>query len=201
MIGEQRGQGSEAKHSGSQEAEGRQEAGGARNIPVLNATKDAGEANWIGSMMRPLPPLSTVSALPSLLSIQFEVRHREQRVVCRVLNEALEGASRLEASATDLHRRKSFDRFRMLIDAAAKLKLTTLPGNVVQPLLICSEDLLRVPPEHGVPQFGSKPLERSGGTVVAPSAGGEQGTNARSPETSGQPVSIAGKRQVVVTLA
>ena len=65
--------------------------------------------------------------------IQFEVRDGMRRVMCHVSEEALEAASGLSAPSTTALRRRSFDRFRGLIDAAAKLKLKTLtPGWVGQ---------------------------------------------------------------------
>ena len=52
-------------------------------------------------------------------------------------------------------RRRSFDRFRTLINVAAKLKLRTLPSGSIGLIVLTREDLRRVPPETGVPSFGS----------------------------------------------
>lgn len=86
---------------------------------------------------------------------QFEVRDGVRRVICSVSDEALEAASGLAAPSTPVLRRKSFDRFRTLIDAAAKLKLNTLPAGSLGPIVLSSQDLRCVPPAAGVPLFGS----------------------------------------------
>jgi hypothetical protein len=52
-------------------------------------------------------------------------------------------------------RRRSFDRFRTLINVAANLKLRTLPSGSIGLIVLTREDLRRVPPETGVPSFGS----------------------------------------------
>ena len=97
---------------------------------------------------------SLVPALdPSL--IRFEVRVGIRRIPCNVSDEALEAVSGLATPSTTVLRRKSFDRFRTLIDAAARLKLGTLPPNFSGPLFLSSGDLRRVPPGVGVPTFGS----------------------------------------------
>jgi hypothetical protein len=90
-----------------------------------------------------------------LPSVRFEVRDRTRRIVCAVSDEALEAVSDLAAPSTDTMRRRSFDRFRTLIDAAAKLKLSALPDSFLGPVLLSSDDLRRVPAEQGVPLFGS----------------------------------------------
>jgi hypothetical protein len=87
--------------------------------------------------------------------VRFEVRDRTRRIVCAVSDEALEAVSDLAAPSTDTMRRRSFDRFRSLIDTAAKLKLSTIPGDFPGPVLLSSDDLRRVPAEQGVPVFGS----------------------------------------------
>jgi hypothetical protein len=86
---------------------------------------------------------------------KFEVRDGIRRIACRVSQEALEAVSGLTAPSTDALRRRSFDRFRALIDAAAKLKLKSLPPGFTGPLALTSQDLRQVPPETGVPAFGS----------------------------------------------
>jgi hypothetical protein len=87
--------------------------------------------------------------------IGFEVRDGIRRISCTVSNEALNAVSALSVPSTAGARRKSFDRFRMLINAAAWLKLRTLPPNFAGPLALSTQDLRRVPPEVGMPTFGS----------------------------------------------
>ena len=88
-------------------------------------------------------------------SVRFEVRDGMRRVDCAVSDEALEAVADLGLPSTSALRRRSFDRFRTLIDAAAKLKLRSLPGDFAGPLMISAGDLRRVPPEAGVPKYGS----------------------------------------------
>ena len=88
---------------------------------------------------------------------QFEVRDGIRRVRCNVSQEALEAVSGLAIPSTMALRRKSFDRFRTLIDAAAKLKLKTLPPGFSGTIAISSNDLRSVPHEAGVPAYGSAP--------------------------------------------
>lgn len=87
---------------------------------------------------------------------RFEVRDGSRRVSCVVLDDALGAASGLTGPLTDTVRRTSFDRFRTLIDAAAKLKLQAWRGGPGTPLVLTSDDLRRVPPRTGVPAFGSR---------------------------------------------
>lgn len=87
--------------------------------------------------------------------MRFEVRAGIRRISCAVLDEALEAMSGLTVPSTVALRRGSFDRFRTLIDAAAKLKLETLPPGFVGPLVLTSKDLQSVPPQAGVPLFGT----------------------------------------------
>jgi Protein of unknown function (DUF1488) len=87
--------------------------------------------------------------------IRFEVRDGIRRIGCTVSDEALEAVSGLAVPSTMVSRRKSFDRFRMLINAAARLKLGTLPPGFAGPLALSSKDLRCVPPEVGFPSFGS----------------------------------------------
>ncbi len=96
-----------------------------------------------------------LTAEPS--SIQFEVRDGIRRVTCTVSEEALDAVSGLAGPSSTALRRRSFDRFRGLIDAAAKLKLKTLAPGWVGPLMLSSGDLRSVPPVSGVPAFGSSP--------------------------------------------
>ncbi len=86
---------------------------------------------------------------------RFQVRVGMRRVECAVLDEALEAASGLTAPSSVVLRRKSFDRFRTLINAAAELKSSRLPPGFTGRIVLTSEDLRRVPPQVGVPAFGS----------------------------------------------
>ncbi|MFH5927503.1 hypothetical protein [Roseomonas xinghualingensis] len=83
------------------------------------------------------------------------MRDRTRRIVCAVSDEALEAVADLMAPSTDIMRRRSFDRFRSLIDAAAKLKLASMPDGFLGPVLLSSDDLRQVPAEQGMPLFGS----------------------------------------------
>ena len=89
--------------------------------------------------------------------IRFEVRAGMRRISCDVSDEALEAAAGLTGPTTTMVRRKSFDRFRTLIDAAARLKLDGLPPEFAGPLILSAGDLRRVPPAAGMPAFGSVP--------------------------------------------
>ncbi len=101
--------------------------------------------------MIPAAPDSDAGPRP----VPFEVRDGMRRVSCLVSEEALEAVADLRLPSTSVLRRKSFDRFRTLIDAAAKLKLKGLPGGFAGPLVVSSDDLRLVPPEAGTPKFGS----------------------------------------------
>jgi hypothetical protein len=87
--------------------------------------------------------------------IRFEIRDGIRRISCAVSDEALEAVSGLTAPSTSMLRRRSFDRFRTLINVAAKLKLGTLPSGSLGLIVLTREDLRRVPRETGVPSFGS----------------------------------------------
>jgi hypothetical protein len=87
--------------------------------------------------------------------IRFEVRHGIHRISCAVLHDALEAVSGLTVPSSVTLRQRSFDRFRTLINVAAKLKLRTLPTGYIGPITLNREDLRQVPPEAGVPSFGS----------------------------------------------
>lgn len=87
--------------------------------------------------------------------IRFEIRDGIRRISCAVSDEALEAASGLTVPSTVMLRRRSFDRFRTLINAAAKLKLRTRPPGSIDPIVLTSEDLRCMPPETGMPSFGS----------------------------------------------
>jgi Protein of unknown function (DUF1488) len=88
---------------------------------------------------------------------RFEVRDGMRRVGCNVSDEALEAVSGLTGPSTPALRRRSFDRFRTLINAAAVLRLSTLPLGFVGPIVLTSADLRHVPPVTGEPLFGSSP--------------------------------------------
>ena len=89
--------------------------------------------------------------------IDFEVRDGIRRIACAISDEALDAVSGLPLPSTLALRRRAFDRFRGLIDAAAKLKLQKLPPETAGPLVLSSSDLRRVPPVSGVPLFGTSP--------------------------------------------
>jgi hypothetical protein len=97
--------------------------------------------------------------------IRFEVRDGIRRVKCAVLDDALEAAAGLTAPTSVTLRRRSFDRFRTLIDAAAQMKLKTQPGGPADTLMLTRSDLRSVPPQKGVPSFGVTP--RSSGPSAA----------------------------------
>jgi len=87
--------------------------------------------------------------------VRFEVRDGIRRISCVVSNDALEAVSGLTAPSTVSLRRRSFDRFRTLINRAAKLKLRSLPSGFTGAVLLTSRDLRCVPTEVGAPSFGS----------------------------------------------
>jgi hypothetical protein len=87
----------------------------------------------------------------------FEVRSGSRRVSCIVLDDALVAASGVAGPLSPLSRRNAFDRFRTLIDAAAKLKMQELPAGAAGPVVLTRDDLRRVPPQTGVPTFGTAP--------------------------------------------
>jgi len=101
--------------------------------------------------------------------IRFEIRDGIRRISCAVSDEALEAVSGLTAPSTAMLRQRSFDRFRTLIHSAAKLKSRTLPSGSIGPIVLSHEDLRRVPPETGVPLYGSS---ARGAIRTASSVGG-----------------------------
>lgn len=103
--------------------------------------------------------------------IRFEIRDGMRRVSFVVSNEALEAASGLPGLSSAMLRRRSFDRFRTLIHAAAARQLAALPRGFVSPIVLTSRDLRSVPPERGVPAFGS-----SGRVPARPAADGAPAT-------------------------
>ena len=107
-------------------------------------------------------------APPTLESsfIQFEIRDGSRRIGVAVSGDALDAASGLVRPSSPMMRRKSFDRFRTLINAAAILKLKTLPLGWVGRIVLTPRDLRRVPLEPGMPSFGTCPRGMS--RTVAP---------------------------------
>src|SRR3954447_22892128 len=87
-------------------------------------------------------------------AIRFEIRDGMRRVSCMVLNEALEAAAGLPQFSAPMLRRRSFDRFRTLIHAAASARVAALPA-FAGPIILTSGDLRSVPSERGAPVFGS----------------------------------------------
>lgn len=87
--------------------------------------------------------------------VRFEIRDGHHRISCAVLDDALDALSGLTAPSSMLLRRRSFERFRSLINVAAELKLKTLPSGSLGPIVLSREDLRRVPPDSGTPSFGS----------------------------------------------
>ncbi len=97
----------------------------------------------------PRPPTFEASC------VRFEIRDGSRRVSCAVSDEALDAVSGLTEASTPGLRRRSFDRFRTLIHAAALLRLETrLPG-CIDPIVVTIRDLQRVPPQTGTPKFGT----------------------------------------------
>ncbi len=90
---------------------------------------------------------------PATGSIRFEVRDGIRRVTCTVLDEALDAVSGLALPSTPMLRRRAFDRFRTLINAAATLKLAGLPASAS--IELTHDDLRRVPVAAGAPAFGT----------------------------------------------
>ena len=88
-------------------------------------------------------------------AISFEIRDGTRRVSCVVSNEALEAAAGLPELSAPMLRRRSFDRFRTLIHAAAAARLAALPPGFAGPIVLTSRDLRSVPPDRHTPAFGS----------------------------------------------
>jgi hypothetical protein len=100
--------------------------------------------------------------------IRFAIRDGIRLIKCAVSNEALEAASGLAEDSAPTLRRRSFDRFRTLIHAAATLRLKALPSDFVGPILLTTRDLRCVPPERGFPVFGvaaRPPAQRAKGVA------------------------------------
>lgn len=103
--------------------------------------------------------------------IGFEVRDGARRIKCEVSNQALEAASGLADGSPTALRRRSFDRFRTLINAAAALRISALPLGSAGPILLTTRDLRRVPGEHGAPVFGVAARVTSARTVSSEPVG------------------------------
>jgi len=88
-------------------------------------------------------------------AIRFEIRDGTRRVSCVVANEALEAAAGLPELSAPMLRRRSFDRFRTLIHAAASARLAALPPGFVGPIVLTTRDLRSMPPDRHAPAFGS----------------------------------------------
>ena len=87
--------------------------------------------------------------------IRFEIREGIRRISCAIADDALEAASALTVPSTSVLRRRSFERFRTLIHAAAQLKSRTLPFGSAGPILLTREDFQSVRPQRGGPSYGS----------------------------------------------
>jgi len=98
-------------------------------------------------------PRDSTAAAPG--GIRFEIRNGVRKVSCNISDDALEAASGLTAPSTVTMRRRSFDRFRTLINQAATLKLATLPAGCNDPMMLTRDDLRRVPTATGEPDYGS----------------------------------------------
>lgn len=92
--------------------------------------------------------------MPDKNFIRFEVRDGIRRISIAVSDDALEAVSSLAQPSTAILRRRSFDRFRTLINAAAELKLRALPHGDTGPIVLTREDLRVVPPQSGTPSYG-----------------------------------------------
>ncbi len=88
-------------------------------------------------------------------AVSFEVVHGKRRVRCTVADEALEAVSGLAGPLTPSLQRGSFDRFRILIDAAARLKMESIEPGSVTAVTLTSRDLRRAGPQPGAPAFGT----------------------------------------------
>ncbi len=93
--------------------------------------------------------------------VSFEVRMGNRRVRCIVSEEALGAASGTALPLTSVTRRGAFDRFRVLIDAAAKLKMALPETAGLAEITLTPGDLRRVVPTHDSPPFGSSPRPTS----------------------------------------
>ena len=117
--------------------------------------------------------MSKPSHTPSAPSdeVSFEVRLANRRVRCVVSEEALCAVSGTTLPLTSVTRRGAFDRFRVLIDAAAKLKMELPETKDLQAITLTPGDLRRVVPSHDSPPFGSSPRPTSRPAASAPETG------------------------------
>ncbi|CAM3190234.1 hypothetical protein CFR75_16390 [Komagataeibacter xylinus] len=104
-------------------------------------------------MPTPLP----VGAQAKTEAASFQIASGTGRVEFIVSDEALEAAACLARPSTAAARQHAFQRFRVLIDAAAKLKLARSGKTAGATLFLSSEDLRHVPHEKGMPVFGHVP--------------------------------------------
>lgn len=88
-------------------------------------------------------------------NIRFEVIVGTRRVSCEVSDAALEAAAGLVTPSTSTARRRSFDRFRTLINKAAQMKVARTGTQDNALVMLESEDLRHVPLTKGIPLFGS----------------------------------------------
>jgi hypothetical protein len=95
-----------------------------------------------------------VAAAPAIC---FQVRHHTHKIACAVSAEALEDASGLPPESSEQMHRRSFDRFRTLIEAAAQYRLSALPPSFCGPITLTAQDLRRVPHVVGMPSYAQLP--------------------------------------------
>jgi hypothetical protein len=100
-------------------------------------------------------PMDSAASPPGAGGIQFEIRNGVHKVNCSISDDALEAVSGLTAPSTLSSRRRSFDRFRTLINKAATMKLAGLPEGAGDPMMLTRDDLRRVPAVTGEPEYGS----------------------------------------------
>ena len=91
-------------------------------------------------------------------AIEFLVQHGRHRVRCAVSAEALDVVCGHIEPTTGLSRRRAFERFRTLINAAAIRKLEGSPQGVGNTLFLDGDDLRAVPHVAGTPVFGTDGL-------------------------------------------
>ena len=84
----------------------------------------------------------------------FEVRSGNRRVRCLVADTTLDAASGLSELPTLTLRRRSFEKFRTLIQATAQRMLGELPVGFIGSLVISGEDMRQTTPEQGMAVFG-----------------------------------------------
>ena len=101
------------------------------------------------------PPAA--AAPPSGAPIRFQVRHHTHKIACTVSAAALEDASGLPPDSSEQMHRRSFDRFRTLIEAAAQYRLADMPPTFSEPITLTADDLRRVPHVVGMPSYAQLP--------------------------------------------